>query len=78
MCEEDGERILGETTGIGRHLWDKLEIQVNGNFQESMKVTLARTPSNGGTQSEQATSCSQARLPVEGLGHQATHTTFNV
>lgn len=62
MCEEDGERILGETTGIGRHLWDKLEIQVNGNFQESMKVTLARTPINRDKEPEISASCNYKRL----------------
>jgi hypothetical protein len=26
------------------HLWDELETDSNGNSQESMRVTLARTP----------------------------------
>jgi hypothetical protein len=29
------------------------------------------------TELEMATSCSQARLPMEGLGHQSSHKTFN-
>ena len=38
----------GDTTGLrSRHLWSELEIEDNENSQESMKVTLAKTPSNG-------------------------------
>jgi hypothetical protein len=30
------------------HLSHELEAYCNGNFQESMRMTLAKTPSNGG------------------------------
>lgn len=37
-----------QTIVIGmEHLWDKLETEGSGNFQESMRVTLAKTPNNG-------------------------------
>jgi hypothetical protein len=50
--------------GVGEHLqeetdWDK------GGTQESMGVTLALTQSIGNLKLEEATSCSQARTPVE-------------
>lgn len=32
----------------GRHLWDKLETSSNGNSGESVRLTLAKTPSRGG------------------------------
>jgi hypothetical protein len=41
------ERALEEATGLKEHLWNKLETQGNGNSQESMRVTLAKTPNNG-------------------------------
>ena len=42
---EDQEQKTEEEEGTG--LWNELEIQNTGNSQESMKVTLAKTPSNG-------------------------------
>ena len=39
-------------------------------------MTLAKTPSDGGMESEIAISCKQIRLPVEGLGHQWSHRTL--
>ena len=42
------ESVLGETTGIWGHLSAELETWNNGNSQESMRVTLAKTPSNRG------------------------------
>jgi hypothetical protein len=33
-----GERVLGETTGIRRHLRDKVDTYYNGNSQESMRM----------------------------------------
>jgi hypothetical protein len=44
---ENWERGLGKRTGRrwGEYLCDKLEIQDNGNSQESMRVTTAKTPS---------------------------------
>jgi hypothetical protein len=45
-------RVEGESTGRDNwnqeHLWDNLETQGNGNSQGSMRVTPAKTPSNGG------------------------------
>lgn len=48
-----------------------------------MRVTLEKTPSNGGgggvgAQSEAAIFCNQARLPVLRLSHQPSHKTFNL
>lgn len=40
--------------------------QDNGNSQESMRVTLAKTPSNGGWP-KLSISCNQARLTTQGL-----------
>lgn len=40
--------ILGEKTGTWGHLWEELETQCNKNYQPSMRVILAKTPSNGG------------------------------
>jgi hypothetical protein len=37
------ERVWGERRG---HLWDELETQTNGNPQESLWVTIAKTPSH--------------------------------
>ena len=57
-------RVLGETTGMGRgHLWDKVVSYGNGSFKESMRVTLAKTPSNG----EPAISYNKATFPMEGF-----------
>ena len=44
-----------------------------GGTQESMWVTLAKMPNGGNIELEEATSCRQARPPVEREGHQATH-----
>ena len=52
---------------------------MNGNSKEATRVTLAKTPSKGGgTEPEPAISCNQARLPVEGLGHQPSHKAFDL
>ena len=48
-CGEDRGREYLETTEIrGQDFWHKLETYGNGNSQESMRVNLAKTPSNGG------------------------------
>jgi hypothetical protein len=41
------ERIVEETTGWEEYLWDKLETLHNGKSQESRRLTLSMTPSNG-------------------------------
>jgi hypothetical protein len=41
-------RVQGETTGIGVHLGGEIETQCNGNPQESIRVTLAKTPRTWG------------------------------
>jgi hypothetical protein len=38
-----------------------------------MQVILGEIPSSRDMEPEEATSCNQAGLPVEGQGHQATH-----
>ena len=45
---EEGEKILGEKPGFGEDFGVKLETKCNGNSIESMRVTIAKTPSNGG------------------------------
>lgn len=45
---EVGERILGETFGIGSYFRVNVENWQSENSQESMKVTLEKTLSNGG------------------------------
>ena len=42
------ERVLEETTGIRRHLRDKVDTYYTENFQESMRMTLGKTGSNEG------------------------------
>lgn len=42
------ERMLGETTGIGRHFQIEAEnLECNGNSMEPMRVTLVKILSNG-------------------------------
>jgi hypothetical protein len=48
---------------VKEHLWEELETKDNGNSQESMRVTLAKTPSNG----EPAISYNKATFPMEGF-----------
>lgn len=43
-----GERILGETSGIGSYFRVNVENCHSENSQESKKVTLEKTLSNGG------------------------------
>ena len=45
--------------------------------QGGCRVALVETPSLRNMESEVATSCSQAGLPVEGGGYQPTHKTYN-
>lgn len=45
--DEQMERVQGEATGRG-HLGGDVEIECSGNFLEPVRVTLARTPNNGG------------------------------
>ena len=42
---KDGGRER-ELESVGSDLWDKLEISDNENSKKSMRVTLAKTPSN--------------------------------
>jgi hypothetical protein len=42
------ERVLGDTTLIGEHLKNDIENYYIGNFLESTRVTLAKSPCNGG------------------------------
>ena len=60
---------MGETTGFGRHLRDKIDTYHNRNSLESMKVTLRM----GDTESELTISNNQVRLSVQGLGQQSIH-----
>ena len=48
--EAQRERVLGEKTGIGivGHFRANVETHCNENSMDSMRVTLAMTPSNGG------------------------------
>jgi hypothetical protein len=39
---------MGETTGIGGQFMGEEETYCNANSQESIRVTLAKTPSNAG------------------------------
>ena len=45
---------------------------------ESMTVTLVKSLLMGGLDPEPVTFCNQARLQVEGLGHQPSHKTFDL
>jgi hypothetical protein len=59
--------------GEGReHLQDNTENWDRVGTQESMGVTWAVTHNIGDMEPEEATSCSQAGVPVELLGHQPT------
>ena len=73
---EDGQRVQGEAIGIRGHLRDKLETYCNGIFQESVRVTLAKTPSN--MEPEPPISCNQTRLPTRALGICTQTVTFNL
>jgi hypothetical protein len=42
-----------------------------------MKVNRAEIPIRGGIKTEVASTCTQARLPEEGEGHQYSHKIFN-
>lgn len=42
----------------------------------NLRASLAKAPSYGDMELELATSCRQARLPVEGLGHEPSYKTF--
>lgn len=44
----DGERLYLEMTGIEEYLGVGVEIQCNGNFLQTIKMILMRTPSSGG------------------------------
>ena len=37
---------MGKTTGIGEHFIGEEEANCNGNFMESKRATLAKTPNN--------------------------------
>lgn len=41
-------QILGEMTGTQGHFGGKVETQYKGNSMESLRVTLAKSLSNGG------------------------------
>ena len=42
------DRLQGGMTGIGGYLSNGVETSDSGNFLESIRVTLVRTPSNRG------------------------------
>ena len=42
-----------------------------------MRMSPAKTPSNGDMKQEMAIYCNQARLPMEGVGHQPSHKTLD-
>lgn len=45
------QTLLAKTTGLGvrgAFFYDELETPDNGKFQESVRVPLPKTPSNGG------------------------------
>ena len=65
-------------TGIERHLGDENENLVHGNSMESMKDSLAKTPSNVDSEPEQAIFHNQVRPQAEELEHQPSHKTFNL
>lgn len=62
-CRGDRGKIWEETAETGGHSCSDVETKCSGNFLESMKVIIMRTPSNG-IQSQLVISCSQARIPV--------------
>ena len=51
---------------------------VHGNVLESIRVTLAKSPTAGDTEPELAVFYSQARLLAVELGHQPGHKTFDL
>ena len=73
-----GEKTLGEMVGFGGLLGTNVETQCIRILREFIKVTLAKTPSNGGMEPEPAIFCNQARLQVERLGHPLSDKTVNL
>ena len=43
-----------------------------------MRLILVKTLVMGDTEPELAIFCNEARLPVEGLGHESSHKTFDL
>ena len=63
--------------GVG-HLWDELETQGNGNFKESIRMTIAKTLAIRRLEPELSFSCNQARFLMEENGYQPSHKTLNL
>jgi hypothetical protein len=68
---EKGEKTWGDNWNCRGwvHLWNDLETYGSVNLQESTRVILAKTPNHGYMEPQPNISFSQARLPMEGLGH---------
>lgn len=76
LCREAlQERAGRENRNQRGHLWDNSETRDRGGSEESIGVTLPHLP--GVLETEMATSYSQARLTVEGGGHESTHKAFD-
>ena len=45
----DEGRVQESVESRNSYFWDELETYENGNSQESMRVTLAKTPNSGET-----------------------------
>ena len=63
------ERVQGETAGTGMHLGSYMKTYCSGKFEESMRVTLVRTSSNGGCGVSTGHYCSQAIIPIVVLSY---------
>lgn len=68
--EEWWEEEQGDMTEVRGRLWENLELQCIGIFLVSMKMNLARRPSNGECKLD--IFCNHTRFPVVVLGHQDT------
>ena len=65
------EKALVEMTRFGGLLGSNVETKYNGNSLEFMRVT----PCNGGY--GLTISCDQEKIPMEELGHEPSHKTYN-
>lgn len=71
------EGVRGET-GIRGHLESNIENKCSENSQESTRVISARTPTIEATEPDPSLFCNHGRLLVVVLGHQHSHTTFDL
>lgn len=81
MCGEDAgrENWKRELESVEEgHLWEELETYNNGKNQESMKVTLAKTPRNKNIKCKMLTYCNQIKLLMKRWGHQPSHKNFRL